>query len=96
MKYGIDGAAFAWTARVFIDALALFAISKRFLEHGKHPLVRITVILAASLIVFAVAAQVHGTIFKGVFLLMTLTVFLPVTWLVLFSPEERRLVQEGL
>jgi uncharacterized membrane protein len=81
---------------VLIDALALFVICKRFLPHGKPPVVRITVILAASLIVFVVAAQVHGIIFKGVFLLLTLVVFVPVTWLVVFSPEERRLVQEWL
>ncbi|MHB8412425.1 MAG: flippase [Candidatus Acidiferrales bacterium] len=29
--YGIDGAAMAWTARVFVDALLLFGMAKRFL-----------------------------------------------------------------
>src|SRR5947207_8955598 len=30
-RYGIDGAAFAWTARTLIDALVLFVLSKKFL-----------------------------------------------------------------
>jgi O-antigen/teichoic acid export membrane protein len=95
-KYGIDGAAVAWTARALIDALALFVISKRFLPYGNHSAARITVVLAASLVVFTFAAQVQGLIFKGSFLLVTLGAFVAVTWFVVFSPQERRLLQAWL
>jgi O-antigen/teichoic acid export membrane protein len=94
--HGIDGAAIAWTARVFVDALALFLISNKFLPHGSHQTARITALLAASLVVFAFAAQVQGLIFKGLFLLLTLAAFVPLTWFVVFSPQERELVQGRL
>jgi O-antigen/teichoic acid export membrane protein len=95
-RYGIDGAAIAWTARAFIDALVLFVIAKRLLPNGSHPATRVTALMTASLVVFTFAAQLQGLIFKGVFLLLTLAVFVPVNWFVVFSPQERLLVREWL
>jgi len=95
-RYGIDGAAIAWTARVFIDALVLFVISKRFLPHGSHPSLRVTGVLAACLFVFTFAAQVHGLIFKEVFLLVTLATFVLLTWFVVLSSDERTVAKEWL
>lgn len=94
--YGINGAAIAWTGRVFIDALILFVLSKQFLPRGSHPGTRVVLVLAASVVVFAFGSQIQGLLFKGIFLLLTLAVFAPATWLLVFSPEERRLVQEWL
>jgi O-antigen/teichoic acid export membrane protein len=91
--HGIEGAAIAWTARVFIDAFALFAMSKRFLRHGTHLSPQTSVVLISSLAVLALAAQVQDLIFKGIFLLLTILVFVLATWFVVFSPEERRLAQ---
>jgi O-antigen/teichoic acid export membrane protein len=95
-KYGINGAAIAWTVRVTVDALILFLLSTQFLPRGFRPSLRVTIALVASLVVFTLASLVQGLLFKGVFLLLTLAVFLPLTWLVVFSPEERRLVGEWL
>jgi O-antigen/teichoic acid export membrane protein len=94
-RYGIDGAAFAWTARTLIDALVLFVISKRFLPQGSNA-ARDIAMLAASLVIFMFAAQMQGLIFKGVFLLLTLIAFVLVTWFVVFSRQERKLIQEWL
>jgi O-antigen/teichoic acid export membrane protein len=95
-RYGIDGAAFAWTARTLIDALVLFVISKKFLPRGSNAAARDIAMLAASLVIFMFAAQMQGLIFKGVFLLLTLTAFVLVTWFVVFSRQERKLIQEWL
>jgi O-antigen/teichoic acid export membrane protein len=95
-RYGIDGAAIAWTARAFIEALVLFVIAKRFLPNGSHPAARVTALMTASLVVFICAAQLRGLIFKGVFLPLTVTVFVLANWFVVFSPQERLLVREWL
>jgi len=95
-RYGIDGAAVAWTARALIDALVVFALSKRFLPRGRHQVSRVSLVLAGSFIVFALASQVQGLIFKGVFLVLTLAAFAPVMWFMVLSPEERTLAQEWL
>jgi O-antigen/teichoic acid export membrane protein len=91
--HGIEGAAIAWTSRVFIDAFALFAMSKRFLPHGTHLSPQTSVILILSLVVLTLATQVQDVIFKAIFLLLTILVFVLVTWFAVFSPEERRLTQ---
>jgi O-antigen/teichoic acid export membrane protein len=95
-RYGINGAAIAWTARVLIDAAGLFLISNMFLPYRSQQVARITGLLAASLVFFAFAAQVQRLIFKGVFLLLTLAGFVPLTWFIVFSPQERKLVQRRL
>jgi O-antigen/teichoic acid export membrane protein len=95
-RYGIDGAAIAWTARVFVDALVLFLLSKRFLPHDGYSGRRITFAILISLVVLTFAALVQGLVFKGIFLLGTLAAFVPVIWFVVFSPEDRGLAQEWL
>jgi len=94
--HGIEGAAIAWTARAFIDAFALFAMSRRFLPHGTHLSPQISVVLIMSLVVLTLAAQVQNVIYKGIFLLLTILIFVLATWFVVFSPEERRLTQAFL
>ena len=94
--HGIEGAAIAWTARVFVDAFVLFAISKRFLPDGTHLSPQTSVVLISSLAILTLAAQVQDPIFKGIFLLLTILIFVAATWFAVFSPEERRLAQAFL
>jgi len=88
-RHGIEGAAIAWTVRVSIDAVALFAMSKRFLPGGTPFRPRTSVALISSLVVLTLAAQVKDPIFKGIFLLLTIVAFVLATWFAVFTPEER-------
>ncbi len=92
-RYGIDGAAIAWTVRVSIDAVALFAMSKRFLPRGTHLSPRTTIALTSSLVVLTLAAHLKEPIFQGVFLLLTIVAFVLTTWFAVFTPEERGMAQ---
>jgi O-antigen/teichoic acid export membrane protein len=90
---GIEGAAIAWSARVAVDALLLFMLSKRFLP-GKGPVrLRNALLPGAALLILAVAAVLQGPVVKGVFLLGTILCFVLVTWYRILTPEERTLAQ---
>jgi O-antigen/teichoic acid export membrane protein len=92
-KRGIEGAAIAWSARMAIDALFLFALAKRSLP-GKSPMrLRIALFPCVSLLILALAAVLQGPIVKGVFLLGTILCFALVTWFRILTPEERTLAQ---
>ena len=86
---GIEGAAIIWTARVSIDALVLFVISKRFLPPGTYLSPRTGIVLISLLSVLTLAARVEDLIFKGIVLLLAISAFALVTWFVVFTPEER-------
>jgi O-antigen/teichoic acid export membrane protein len=86
---GIEGAAIIWTARVSIDAFALFVMSKRFLPAGTYLSPQTGIVLISSLVVLTLAARVEDLIFKSIFLLLTIFAFALATWFVVFTPEER-------
>ena len=90
---GIEGAAIAWSARVAVDALLLFMLSKKFLP-GKSPMrLRTALLPAIALGILALAALLQGPIVKGVFLLGTILCFVLVAWFRILTPEERTLAQ---
>ena len=88
-SYGIEGAAIAWTARITVDTLLLFAMAYRLLNsetlmiHGH--LFSIGLATAA----FAACIVPTGFLGKGIFLIIALTTFAVVTWRLLLSPAER-------
>jgi O-antigen/teichoic acid export membrane protein len=91
--FGIEGAAIAWTGRVAVDALFLFALAKRFLP-GKRPLrLRAALLPTMSLLILALAALLEGPFVKGAFLLGTILCFAFVMWFRILTPEERTLAQ---
>jgi O-antigen/teichoic acid export membrane protein len=90
---GIEGAAIAWTARVAVDALCLFGLTRRYLP-DKGPMRLQTALLpAAALLILALAALLQGPIVKGLFLLGTILCFALVAWFRVLTPEERTLTQ---
>jgi O-antigen/teichoic acid export membrane protein len=91
--YGIEGAAVAWTARVAIDALVLFAVAKRFLPVRSSAQFRTFLFVASGLGIFALTILLRGWEMKVLFLALILFGFLFVAWFVVLSPEERRLAQ---
>jgi O-antigen/teichoic acid export membrane protein len=92
--YGIEGAAAAWTARAAIDALVLFGLAKRFLPVRSSTHFQTLLLVAGAVGIFVVAALPHGWEMKGLFLALTLVIFVSVAWFLVLSPEERRLAQE--
>lgn len=87
--HGIDGAAVAWTARVAVDALALLILTSRLLPIH-FPLRRYGAfsLLLGSLIL-ALMPVWQGIMLKSVFFLLTIAVFVVMTWFFILDPEER-------
>jgi O-antigen/teichoic acid export membrane protein len=92
--WGIEGAAIAWTARVALDAVVLFAFTKRFLPAHSSVQLQSLLLAAASLVTFASATLLHTWEMKGLFLAIIFLGFLLLGWFHLLSPEERKLAQQ--
>jgi len=90
---GIEGAAFAWSARIAVDALFLFALAKRLLPGKRRIRLRTALPPAMALLVMALAAELQHPVVKGVFLLGTILCFALVAWFQILTPEERALAQ---
>ena len=94
--YGIEGAAIAWTGRVTVDALVLFAIARKLLPIETSFRPQTTLFSVLALVALALAALLQGLLFKSVFLLLVILSFVSVAWFRVLSPEERKLAQEFL
>jgi O-antigen/teichoic acid export membrane protein len=92
-RYGIEGAAIAWTGRVALDALVLFIMARRLLpiEVSLRPQTALLTVLGAAALVLASLPQ--GLMLKSAFLLLTILGFVVVAWFRVLSPEERKLAQ---
>ncbi len=91
---GIEGAAIAWTGRVAIDAVVLFALARRLLPIRSSIQSRTVVLVGGSLATFALATLLHGWEMKGLFVGCISVGFILLAWFVMLSPEERKLVQQ--
>lgn len=96
MHYGIEGAAVAWTARVALDAVLLFAIAMRFLPDSAGHFRRVGITVGAALTILAIAALLSGIVAKGLFLLLVLLAFAWAAWFLILEADERALVQNRL
>jgi O-antigen/teichoic acid export membrane protein len=88
-SHGIEGAAIAWSARTIFDALALFVIAGRFLPSKPQSAARTKILSAAAAITLFLAVLPHDPIHKMAFLVSAIAVFVPVTWFMILTPEER-------
>jgi O-antigen/teichoic acid export membrane protein len=91
--YGIEGAAIAWTGRVVIDAAVLFVLAGRFLPVHLSLKLQTRLLISGALALFALGTLPSTLMVKLLFLLLVLLPFVLVTWFVLLSPAERKLVQ---
>jgi O-antigen/teichoic acid export membrane protein len=89
-RWGIVGAAAAWTFRVAFDAVALFMVSA-WLENELKPSIRQdAVICAATLAILVVGCYLQGLAGKIAFCAIVLTCFGFLAWHRLLSGDERR------
>lgn len=88
---GIEGAAFAWTARIFVDIIFLFWMNQKFLS-GVASIIKNMVITASlALLIITFASIIGGIILKGLFLLLFLIIFILASWHLFLAQEERML-----
>jgi O-antigen/teichoic acid export membrane protein len=95
-RYGIEGAAIAWTGRVATDALVLFAMTQRFVRVGSSFMTQMIPMAVLASVTLGLATLPQRTLFKSIFLVLTTLVFALLTWFVVLSPEERTLAREVL
>lgn len=87
-NYGIEGAAIAWTLRVAIDAIILFAMAKRFL-YGVKTFWQMGLTLSLALLVLIFAFLIESIVAKLLFISFILLVFVLAVWFLILAPEER-------
>lgn len=95
-QWGIVGAAAAWTLRVSVDAVALFAMSARLESELGRTLKKDGLIFAAALIVLALGCWPGAILPKIVFSLVVVACFAWFAWRYLLSPGERAIVNSRL
>jgi O-antigen/teichoic acid export membrane protein len=91
--HGIDGAAWAWSTRITLDAILLgFASAHLFPETRKTLLQAGAVLLAAGVLLVS-STWITGIMPRAIFLVCALGTFAITAWLVFLGPEERALMR---
>ena len=91
--YGIEGAAIAWSGRVTLDAIVLFAVTSHFLPDRGRWMSRMSLVALAGLSMLVIATLPRGILLKAVFLFVSLLTFALTSWFVFLATEERALVR---
>jgi len=95
-RYGIEGAAIAYTARVAADAILLFLAARRLMPLAAFAVKRIGILTCIALPVIGAAAMPMDLAVKCSFVAVILTLFMAGGWTVLLEPEERDFVRDFL
>jgi O-antigen/teichoic acid export membrane protein len=90
-RFGIEGAAIAWTARVTVDTLAILFLT-RSLDGDGAIVGRVLWPMAVALGWMLVGASTRGTMASGAFLAVTYVGLVPVAWRFLLRADERALL----
>jgi O-antigen/teichoic acid export membrane protein len=94
-KFGIEGAAIAWTLRVAVDTVILFLMARKYLNKTlMNP--RVAMAITGTIVALLVACLPLSTVTKMLFLGLSLSVFLGMIWKQLLSAEEKRLALRWL
>lgn len=91
-RWGIDGAAIAWTARVVVDAFVLFFLARRFSPTPVPHRLKVLVPIMAALFALMIATVPSGFESKVIFLLVAYVIYGVAAWFQILSLEERTLV----
>ena len=89
LRFGAEGAAAAWTLRVVVDAVLLFALSRKLYPALDLRLTRVAVAALAGLGVLAVAAALPTTTARAAYGVAMLAAFITLAWWRLLAPAER-------
>jgi O-antigen/teichoic acid export membrane protein len=95
-RYGIDGAAVAYTARVAADAIVLFLTARRLMPRVAFAVKRIGMLTCVALPVVSATAMPMDLAVKCSLVAVILALFVAAGWAVLLEPEERDFVRDYL
>ena len=94
--YGIYGAAMAWTFRVFLDTLIMFAMAYRFVPETMASINRLAGMVGAALLVFLFCSLAPDLHLRALLLCLTLAIFTFAAWFFILEPQERHLFKGKL
>jgi O-antigen/teichoic acid export membrane protein len=95
-RYGVAGAALAWTLRVIVDAAALFIATGLLLPATKTGIVRIVCVAAIASSVVACSAMLSGLGGRTIYTTVALAIYLVVGWYRLLDSAERVMIRHKL
>jgi len=93
---GIDGAAIAWVGRIIVDTIALLFMAKHVLPQSSASLRTLAIGMAVTLTMLALAALPVGHGAKGLFLLVTLSIFAVIAWTSMVDDADRAVARKWL
>jgi len=91
-RFGIKGAAIAWTGRSILEVLVFLAMSLRFLPAGVLSLMRFGISITMAAATFYFSSLFTGLAFRCAFVLCALSAFALISWFKLLKPEERTFI----
>lgn len=94
--YGIKGVAIAWTARVAVDTVALFAVARWLLPATAPAIGRMALTFGVALLSLGLGTLTAVLMMKVLFLAVVMIVFVPAAWLLILTDEERVFVRNRL
>jgi O-antigen/teichoic acid export membrane protein len=88
-RFGIKGAAIAWTGRSILELLLFLSLSQHFLPKRALSLKQMGISIALALFALKLATLPAGLAFKLTILVCALLAFVFTSWFLLLKPEER-------
>ncbi len=95
-RYGIEGAAVAYTVRVAVDTVAFLVMARRLLPQAASAVERIAMLACGALAVIAAGILPSDLASKCAFAAIALIAFAGAGWFRLLQPEERVFVRGWL
>jgi O-antigen/teichoic acid export membrane protein len=95
-RFGIAGVAVAWTIRVTVDSLALFAAAVMILPETRTTVIYIVALAAAASGVIGGAAMMRAVDYRAFFTLAVLISYIAVGWHWILDTDDRLLVTNGI
>ena len=88
-RFGVTGAAAAWTIRAFVDGILLLWMSRWLLDERTDALARVLVFSGATVVLLVISQFPLSLMQRVSFLAVIAACFLPIAWLQLLSASER-------